>query len=107
MANRRRVHRRRVVDPGLVLHRISNLLLEIECLSPHVDQRDIQRYVLRLEGITTNFRRLSDSAVPHRIRRQIVRGLAELRTLLEERQQQTTLLRRGYTTPRVHTGTCI
>ena len=66
-ANRRRVQRRRVVDTGLVLHRISNLL-EIECMSPHIDQRDMQRYVLRLEAMTTNFRRLFDSAVLRRIR---------------------------------------
>ena len=55
MALRRRVGRRRLVDPGVVLHSISNLLFEIECLSS-VELRDI---LLGLEAMTTSLRRFS------------------------------------------------
>ena len=105
MATRRRIGRRRLVDPGIALHSVSNLLFEIECLSSSVELRDIQNYILRLEAMNTNLRRLPSSVVAHSTIDQIIHGLDEINTLFEaEREHQALLLRRGYITPRVHTG---
>ena len=82
MALRRRIGRRRLVDPEIVLHSTSNLLFEIECLSSSVELRDVQNYILRLDSMTANLRRLSSGAVAPSMIDQIIHGL---NTLFEER----------------------
>ena len=106
MALKRRIGRRRLVDPGVVLYNINNLLFEIECLSSSVELRDIRNYILHLEAMTTNLRRLSSShaALTPSMIDQITDGLDKLKTLFEDKELQTVNQRGGYTAPRVHTG---
>lgn len=107
MAIRRRIGRRRVIDPGVVLLSASNLLSELECFPPSLDLSDIERYIVRVEAERRNLRRLHDSdVVERRILNRIIQGLKEIKDCLEQLKDHVTS-RRGYSTPRVYTGNLI
>ena len=108
MAIRRRIGRRRVIDPGVVLLSASNLLSELECFPPSLDLSDIERYIVRVEAERRNLRRLHDSdVVERRILNRIIQGMKEIKDCLEQLKDHVTLSRRGYSTPRVYTGNLI
>ena len=94
-----------MVDSGIILRSVSNLLSEIEYLSPSVELRDIQSYVLRTEALNQNLRRLPPGAVDPSVLATIIRGLDEMKHCFEEMEYQFThSTRRCCRVPRVHTG---
>ena len=104
MAIRRRIGRRRVIDPGVVLLSASNLLSEVEYFPPSLELSDIRRYIVRVEAERRNLRRLHDSHVTEQgILNRIIQGLKEIKDSLELMKDQITS-RRGHSTPRVYTG---
>ena len=105
MAYRRRIGRRRVIDPSIILLSARNLLAEIENLPSFLELRDIQGYIIRLEAVKLNLGRLHSGAIERPILNRIIRGLDEIKLYLEERKDQFTLIRRGHNAPRVYTGT--
>ena len=101
MAIRRRIGRRRVIDPA------SNLLSELECFPPSLELSDIQRYIVHVEAERRNLRRLHDShVIEQRILNRIIQGLKEIKDCLELLKDQITT-RRGHSTPRVYTGNSV
>ena len=104
MAIRRRIGRRSVIDPGIILLSASNLLSEIESLPSSPAMRDIEGYIDRVQAVKQNLRRLHSGSLEQRILNRIIRGLDEMRHYLEEMKVQFTFSRRGYNAPRVYTG---
>ena len=103
MAHRRRIGRRSVIDPSVVLRSVSTLLSELEYLS-FSDVRDIQNYTSRLNAIIRTLRRLPSSVLAHSFIDQVIHGLDEIKSNLAEMERQRIPRMRGYIASRVYTG---